>query len=217
MYDGLRWGSVERDTVTEKFTDGGNKTTTTAPAKRIYSPEYLAERERLLACVMDEGEKRIHRSVARGIALGIIDKDGNRLKKELPVDVLPGSDRDFGGWQVPTMHVVAGPAGSGKSTAFPGDGFGCDYFNSDNYAAMLNGGSYTGISKSIRAEVGPICERFIQDHIEARRDFATETTLRSPIVFDQMRLAHEAGFEVEFLFICVDKCFQGDRPGCAAC
>jgi hypothetical protein len=53
------------------------------------------------------------------------------------------------------MYVVAGPAGSGKSTAFPGDGFGCDYFNADNYAAMLNGGSYVGIPKSIRAEVAP--------------------------------------------------------------
>ena len=96
------------------------------------------------------------------------------------------------------MYVVAGPAGSGKSTAFPGDGFGCDYFNADNYAAMLNGGSYVGIPKSIRAEVGPICERFIQDHISAHKSFATETTLRSPIVFDQIKKASEAGFAVRF-------------------
>jgi len=92
---------------------------------------------------------------------------------------------------MPTMYVVAGPAGSGKSTAFPGDKFECDYFNSDNYAAMLNGGSYVGIPRSIRDEVAPICERFIQDHIALGRDFATETALRSPIVFDQVRNAHK--------------------------
>jgi predicted ABC-type ATPase len=102
------------------------------------------------------------------------------------------------------MFVVAGPAGSGKSTAFPGDRFGCDYFNADNYAAMLNGGSYVGIPKSIRAEVGPICERFIQDHIASGKDFATETTLRSPIVFEQIKQARDAGFEAEFTYICVD-------------
>jgi predicted ABC-type ATPase len=105
---------------------------------------------------------------------------------------------------MPIMHVVAGPAGSGKTSAFPGDSFGCDYFNADHYAAMLNGGSYIGISKSIRKEVGPICERFIQDHIAAGKDFATETTLRSTIAFDQIKQARDAGFEVRFRYICVD-------------
>jgi len=93
---------------------------------------------------------------------------------------------------MPTMYVVAGPSGSGKTSAFPGERYGCDYFNADAYAAMLNGGSYLGIPKSIRAEVGPICEKFIQDHIALGRDFATETTLRSPIVFEQMKNAHNA-------------------------
>jgi predicted ABC-type ATPase len=106
---------------------------------------------------------------------------------------------------MPTIHVVAGPAGSGKSTAFPGDVFGCDYFNADNYAAMLNGGSYVGIPRSIRAEVAPVCEKFIQDHIATGKDFATETTLRSTIVFDQMRQAHTVGFDVRFNYVCVDK------------
>jgi predicted ABC-type ATPase len=105
---------------------------------------------------------------------------------------------------MPIMYVVAGPAGSGKTSAFPGDSFGCDYFNADHYAAMLNGGSYIGISKSIRNEVGPVCERFIQDYIAAGKDFATETTLRSTIAFDQMKQAHEAGFLVSFTYICVD-------------
>lgn len=105
---------------------------------------------------------------------------------------------------MPTMFVVAGPAGSCKSTAFPGDGFGCDYFNADNHAAMLNGGSYVGIRRSIRNAVGPNCEKFFQDHIVAGKDLATETTLRSLIVFDQMKQAHDAGFTVFFRYVCVD-------------
>jgi predicted ABC-type ATPase len=105
---------------------------------------------------------------------------------------------------MPIMYVVAGPSGSGKTSAFPGSQFGCDYFNADDYAAHLNGGSYVGIPRSIRAIVGPICEKFIQDHIAAGRDFSTETTLRSTIVFDQMKEAHEAGFDVEFTYVCVD-------------
>jgi hypothetical protein len=47
---------------------------------------------------------------------------------------------------------------------------------------MLNGGSYKGIPnkgipKSIRTAVGPICEKFIHDHIAAGGDFATGETL----------------------------------------
>jgi|ERR1035441_6629857 predicted ABC-type ATPase len=105
---------------------------------------------------------------------------------------------------MPIMYVAAGPSGSGKTSAFPGSQFGCDYFNADDHAAQLNGGSYVGIPKSIRAIVGPICEKFIHDHIAAGKDFATETTLRSTIVFDQMRQAHQAEFVVRFRYVCVD-------------
>jgi predicted ABC-type ATPase len=105
---------------------------------------------------------------------------------------------------MPIMYVVAGPSGSGKTSAFPGSQFGCDYFNADDYAAHLNGGSYVGIPRVIRAIVGPICEKFIHDHIAAGKDFATETTLRSTIVFDQMKQAHQAEFVVRFRYVCVD-------------
>jgi len=105
---------------------------------------------------------------------------------------------------MPIMYVVAGPSGSGKTSAFPGSQFGCDYFNADDHAAQLNGGSYVGIPRSIRAIVGPICEKFIHDHIAAGKDFATETTLRSTIVFDQMKHAHQAEFVVRFRYVCVD-------------
>ena len=65
--------------------------------KKPYSPEYLAEHRALMARVLEEGGKRIRRSVERLEALGIVDKDGSRLKKELPADMQPGADRDFGG------------------------------------------------------------------------------------------------------------------------
>jgi hypothetical protein len=65
--------------------------------KKTYSPEFLAEQEAIDKRVREEGARRIRRSVERAIAMGIIDKDGNRLKKELPADMLPGADRDFGG------------------------------------------------------------------------------------------------------------------------
>lgn len=109
---------------------------------------------------------------------------------------------------MPSMYVVAGPSGSGKTSAFPGDRFGCDYFNADAYAATLNGGSYVGIPMSIRKEVGPICEAFIQDHIATQTSFATETTLRTSIVFDQIGQAHQAGFHVEFIYVCVSDIYM---------
>jgi hypothetical protein len=65
--------------------------------KRTYSPEYLAEHRALMDRVLEEGGKRIRASCERLKALGIVDKDGNRIKKELPADMQPGADRDFGG------------------------------------------------------------------------------------------------------------------------
>jgi hypothetical protein len=68
-----------------------------AYVKKTYSPEYVAEQEAVMARVLEEGGKRIRASVERLIAMGFYDKDGNRLKKELPADMQPGADRDFGG------------------------------------------------------------------------------------------------------------------------
>lgn len=53
----------------------------------------------------------------------------------------------------PRMFVVAGPPGSGKSTAFPVSGFGVDCFNADDTAAELTGGSYLAIPQPVRDEV----------------------------------------------------------------
>ena len=85
------------ETVKVKPASGAAKTKAAAQPTKTLSPEYLAEQEAIMARVMAEGEKRIHRSVARAIAMGIIDKEGNLLKKHLPADMLPGADRDFGG------------------------------------------------------------------------------------------------------------------------
>jgi hypothetical protein len=85
------------ETAPGKAAEGAIKAPKATTAKRILSPEYLAEHEAIIARVREEGAKRIRRSCERAIAMGIIDKDGNLLKKDLPPDMLPGADRDFGG------------------------------------------------------------------------------------------------------------------------
>ena len=47
--------------------------------------------------VMAEGQIRLNSELARLRALGIIDEQGNLLKKDLPPDMQPGAKRDFGG------------------------------------------------------------------------------------------------------------------------
>ncbi len=61
-----------------------------SPEYRLARAEREAKRE-LLA------EKRIRASHEKAVALGIIDASGKRLRASLPADMLPGSDRDFGG------------------------------------------------------------------------------------------------------------------------
>ena len=101
----------------------------------------------------------------------------------------------------PTMIVVAGPPGSGKSTAFPVSGFDVAGFNADDRAAALNRGSYAGISRQIRQQVNREYERFVIDCIQRRKSFAIETTLRSHVTFEQARLAKAAGFAIEMRYL----------------
>jgi hypothetical protein len=85
------------EAVVRKSDESAVEAPKAASVKKTYSPEYLAEHRALMARVLEEGGKRIRRSCERAIAMGIIDKDGNRIKKELPADMQPGADRDFGG------------------------------------------------------------------------------------------------------------------------
>lgn len=99
------------------------------------------------------------------------------------------------------MFVVAGPPGSGKSTAFPVSKFDCRFFNADDRAAELNGGSYVGISNDIRRVVNGEFEQFVMGSIEARVSFALETTLRSHVTFRQAEMAKVAGFRIEMRYL----------------
>lgn len=104
----------------------------------------------------------------------------------------------------PRMIVIAGPPGSGKSTAFPVAGIGVVFFNADDRAAELNAGSYHGISQNIRQIVNREFETFVLGCIARGESFAIETTLRSSVTFEQARLAREAGFTVEMRYLALE-------------
>src|SRR5713226_8348561 len=101
----------------------------------------------------------------------------------------------------PRMIVIAGPPGSGKSSIFPVSSFGFSYFNADDRAAELNGGSYVGIPRHVRQAVNLEFEAFVLGCIWTRTSFAIETTLRSAVTFEQARLAKAAGFATEMRFL----------------
>jgi hypothetical protein len=85
------------ETVTPNLEETAVEAHKAVYVKKTYSPEFLAEQAAIDKRVREEGAKRIRRSCERLEALGIVDKDGNRIKKELPADMQPGADRDFGG------------------------------------------------------------------------------------------------------------------------
>ena len=102
---------------------------------------------------------------------------------------------------IPRMIVVAGPGGSGKSTLYPVSSFGVAFFNADDRAAELNGGSYGSISNEIRKIVNHEFEAFVLGSIEKRNSCAIETTLRSDATFEQARIAKQAGFVTEMRYL----------------
>jgi len=101
------------------------------------------------------------------------------------------------------MIVIAGPPGSGKSSAFPLAHFDVDHFNADDVAATLNGGCYVNISPEIRQEANRQFEQFIADHIRDRESFAIEATLRTHITFRQAHRARANGFVLVMYYVAV--------------
>lgn len=100
----------------------------------------------------------------------------------------------------PTMTVVAGPSGSGKSIRFNVRDFGVDSFNVDDRCRELHG-SYQGIPPAVRHQAQEECERFVEECIRAGRSLATETTLRTPVAIEQGWRARQAGFFVSIIYV----------------
>jgi len=111
------------------------------------------------------------------------------------------------------MLVVAGPSGAGKSSLFPIFKTEIDAFNTDLRAASLLGEAigaggpvwlpepeHVAKYMGFRQQAGREMERFIDDHIDQRRSFAFETTLRE-VTFEQARSATQKGFRVEMIFV----------------
>lgn len=102
---------------------------------------------------------------------------------------------------MPRMIVVAGPPGGGKSTVFPVNSFGVEAFNADDRAAALNKGSYRSLLPSVRSTVNKEFEAFVEYHINTRRSFAFETTLRTGVTLRQAGLAKAEGFTVAMNYL----------------
>ncbi|MBK6534858.1 MAG: zeta toxin family protein [Deltaproteobacteria bacterium] len=104
----------------------------------------------------------------------------------------------------PTMIVVGGPPGSGKSTAMPARTFGVDAFNVDDRCRELHG-SYQGIPPEVRARASGECESFVADHLARGVSFAVESTMRTTISIEQAREANARGFITVLLFLCAEE------------
>jgi predicted ABC-type ATPase len=103
----------------------------------------------------------------------------------------------------PRMIVVAGPSGSGKSALFPVQRFSPRGFNVDDRAAQIHG-SYVGIPGVVRRQSQAECESFVAQEIQAMRDFAVETTLRSKAALVQAHEAQKNGFFTFLIFVCTE-------------
>ena len=101
----------------------------------------------------------------------------------------------------PVMLVVAGPPGSGKSTFFPIAAMGVDAFSIDDRCAQIVG-SYRAIPPAVRKAVSRQCETFVDEHIDGKRSFAVETTMRTLVSVRQAERARNQGFRTALTFLC---------------
>ncbi len=67
---------------------------------KVLDPSPIADEEdfdAVLARVLAGAKGRIQEQIERAQALGLIDDEGNLLSDDLPEDMKPGAQRDFGG------------------------------------------------------------------------------------------------------------------------
>ena len=104
----------------------------------------------------------------------------------------------------PTLCVIAGPNGSGKTTTTElllANEWGADslYINPDNIAQNEFGGwnNPEAVLKAAKraTEIRYQC-------IEERRNFVFETVFSSPEKLEFLQKAHEAGFFIRLFFVC---------------
>lgn len=108
--------------------------------------------------------------------------------------------------QKPTLCVVAGPNGSGKTTTTElllANEWGANslYINPDNIAEQEFGG-WNNSEAVIKAAQRATELRY--KSLNERRDFVFETVLSSPEKLDFLHKAHEVGFFIRLFYVCTE-------------
>ena len=104
----------------------------------------------------------------------------------------------------PTLCVIAGPNGSGKTTTTEqllSNEWGADslYINPDNIAQEEFGG-WNNTEAILKAAQRATDLRY--QCLEKGQNFVFETVFSSPEKLDFLRKAHEAGFFIRLFFVC---------------
>ncbi|TAX63346.1 hypothetical protein ELI00_37530 [Rhizobium ruizarguesonis] len=100
---------------------------------------------------------------------------------------------------MPTCTILAGPNGSGKTSAFGKLNLEGEYINADELAKTLTAGS-----KNIERQAGEIALKLIAEKISKQESFIFETTLSSQQSIRLMREAKAAGFNVDLYYVALD-------------
>lgn len=106
----------------------------------------------------------------------------------------------------PTLCVIAGPNGSGKTTTTEqllANEWGADslYINPDNIA-QEEYGDWNDADAVLKAAKQATAMRY--QCVEERRSFVFETVFSSDEKLNFLKMAHEAGFFIRFFFVCTD-------------
>lgn len=101
---------------------------------------------------------------------------------------------------MPTCTILAGPNGSGKTSAFGKLNLEGEYINADEIAKTLAPGGV----KSIQRQAAEIALRLIAEKIAKQESFIFETTLSSQQSIRLMREAKAAGFNVDLYYVALD-------------